>query len=76
MAREIERARWGSFIKEFGERNRARSPVLMVALLDRKLHFGFCSSHAVISTFVRTMVVRLIRSTRSAMKYMRVPSLV
>jgi len=34
MAREIERARWGSFIKEFGERNRARATRLGVVRME------------------------------------------
>src|SRR2546423_8268187 len=67
----------GTFLtRNVGEVMRARSLVLMRTRCARKLHFGFSSSHAVISTFVRTIVVRLIRSARSAMKYIRVPSFV
>ena len=34
MAREIEQASWGSFLKEFGERNRARRTRLGVVRME------------------------------------------
>src|SRR5260221_7682320 len=55
---------------------RTLSFVLMVALSAVKLHFGTASSQAVNWPFVTTIVFRLTRSTRSAVKYKTVPSLV